>query len=381
MTIKNLKKFLEKQAPSLFFDLSIQALKGKRIAIDGHYWMYNTLASATSIIVKETNVAVEDPSEKKILNRWLQSSFTMIDFFLKNGVGIVFVFDGIHELPEKTETRQKRRDDREKTKKKANILKEKIRNEDPLLVKEKDVFELKKLMAQAISLPQDYFELYKRVIYAAGIPCLQAKTEGEKLCSMLCREGKVSAVFSSDSDNIAYGCPLIINEYKIGYPYSDSVLHCIKADQVAEALKMTQAQFLDLCIMAGCDYNNNIPQKGVSRAFKLIQDHGSIDALSDKLDIACLKHQRCRELLSPDLSDDLIDEVMFEYSLDLNPSRLVDARVIFQDAGVEGQLNYFADLYKLLKNNGYQTTGGLLKLNITPAVRAKAKFSFDSDEE
>ena len=41
-------------------------------------------------------------------------------------------------------------------------------------------------------------------------------------------------------------------------------------------LDMTKEQFIDLCILLGCDYCESIKGIGQATAFKLIKEHGSL---------------------------------------------------------------------------------------------------------
>ena len=49
-------------------------------------------------------------------------------------------------------------------------------------------------------------------------------------------------------------------------------------------------QFIDLCILCGCDYSGKITNIGPVKAYKYIQDHGSIEGV--------LSHIACDEKLS-----------------------------------------------------------------------------------
>lgn len=43
-------------------------------------------------------------------------------------------------------------------------------------------------------------------------------------------------------------------------------------------------QFIDLCIMLGCDYTNSIKGIGPKRAIELIKTHKSLETIIEKLD-------------------------------------------------------------------------------------------------
>ncbi len=47
-----------------------------------------------------------------------------------------------------------------------------------------------------------------------------------------------------------------------------------------QGLGMSMDRFIDLCIMCGCDYANNIRGIGPMRSLQLIQKHGSIEVKS-----------------------------------------------------------------------------------------------------
>lgn len=48
-------------------------------------------------------------------------------------------------------------------------------------------------------------------------------------------------------------------------------------DVALQRLGLTQPQFVDLCIMCGCDYASNIRGIGPVRALEAIRKHGSLE--------------------------------------------------------------------------------------------------------
>jgi len=53
--------------------------------------------------------------------------------------------------------------------------------------------------------------------------------------------------------------------------------------QVLEELELTMDQFIDLCILCGCDYCDSIKGIGGQTALKLIRQHGSIESILENL--------------------------------------------------------------------------------------------------
>lgn len=59
-------------------------------------------------------------------------------------------------------------------------------------------------------------------------------------------------------------------------------------------LELSMEQFIDLCIMCGCDYASNIRGIGAVRALSLIKQHGSIEAvIKVGRAVACLQAATC----------------------------------------------------------------------------------------
>ena len=54
--------------------------------------------------------------------------------------------------------------------------------------------------------------------------------------------------------------------------------------KIIYSLEFTHEQFIDLCILMGCDYCDTIKGIGPKRAIDLIKEHKSIDRIIEKLD-------------------------------------------------------------------------------------------------
>ena len=171
------------------------------------------------------------------------------------------------------------------------------------------VTELRKKYNQTSTCRQEEIEKIIEIMDAFGIPFFIAKGDGEKLCSMLCREGKVEAVFSTDSDLIALGTPIILNEFpKTQYKNGKKIetFSAIVFEPLLSSLQLSYDTFVDLCIMSGCDYNENIPRLGVGKAYKLLVTHHTIENLPDKYPTDILNYHVCRSLFKYEKFSNLI---------------------------------------------------------------------------
>lgn len=320
MGISGLNRLLKRHAPYAFGEITLDQLRGTRVAIDCYNWIHTSYPSAKKTVIYRTNVAKEDPDEDEIFREWMALLFDFIRNWVNYSITPVFVFDGNAPM-EKSDTRKKRREDQQKTRDRMLEARDKVRNSNPLLITAVMIDDLRKRMVNTRSIAAESIEYMKALLKKLGIPYLQAKNEGEQLCSMLAREGVVSAVYSADTDNSAYGTPLRITGFSGLKPTSTGYVmkcKCVWHENVLKQLDYTHDKFIDLCILAGCDYNTNMPKIAIFTAYKLLNQYQTIDAFpaSEYIHLHVLKHHRCRQMFTPVPSESLIEEGFMEYQRD-----------------------------------------------------------------
>jgi flap endonuclease-1 len=309
MTIKGLNPWLKEHAPHALSQITITELSGTRVAIDAYNWIYQQYFQAKKRIIENTNVAVEDPNPEAIFCEWMRLLCEFVKTWVTHSITPVFVFDG--EAPmEKGETQKKRQERRQHDYDRLMAKKDFIRKGDSLSYTETDIEELRKYMRNYRDLPKSHLERFREVLREMGLPVVDAKWEGEQLCSMLAREGKVSAVYSTDTDNIAYGAPLLLNGFVESFYTAEGWpiprFSCVWYDNILLELGYSRQQFVDLCIMAGCDYNRNMPRIAIKTAYKHLNRWASLDNFPpEEYALSCLEYERCRQLFSPVSSGDI----------------------------------------------------------------------------
>ncbi|KAM3866046.1 putative flap endonuclease 1 homolog [Diretmus argenteus] len=107
-----------------------------------------------------------------------------------------------------------------------------------------------------------------------GVPIIQAPGDGEALCAQLVREGTAEAVASEDMDTLPFGGNVLIRQLNAK---RDSEVIEYSLPKLLDILKMTYEEFVDLCILLGCDYCDKIAGLGPKRALTLIQQHRTIE--------------------------------------------------------------------------------------------------------
>jgi flap endonuclease-1 len=111
-----------------------------------------------------------------------------------------------------------------------------------------------------------------------GIPWVEAPCEAEAECAALCRAGKAYATATEDMDALAHATPILLRHLSYSAGAGKDVISIEHATVLAET-GLTQEQFVDFCILCGCDYCDTIRGIGPTHAFQLIQEHGRIEGV------------------------------------------------------------------------------------------------------
>lgn len=163
------------------------------------------------------------------------------------------------------------------------------------------------LTNQTTKVEAKYTEMVKEFLDIMGISYITADGEAETLAAWLCNLQKVDAVLSEDTDVMVYGTPIFLSKFDTK---KDTVV-LVDYNDVLKGLSMDAGMFRDLCIFCRCDYNKHenkvmMPSKtgklvgvGPGRAYDLIKDYGSFEAIEAKrgdIDLSPLKWKRCREI-------------------------------------------------------------------------------------
>ena len=308
MGIANLNNFLRKYCIEVFEEIHISEYAYMKVAID------------TSLFLCKFKAIHQE--------KWLEAFIKLVSCLRRNEIHCVFIYD-YGAPPEKEAEKAERRAQQDKNKKRVLELEtslEKYYNigilDDNLLEIYKKATDLKpkkrllsnvnknddsididiiiqkidKMKKNILNISQSDFELTKQLFDILNIPYFNAPMEAETCCADLCKRGIVDAVMSEDTDVLAYSTPVFLTKIDV---YNDKCIR-IYHNKVLEALELSKEQFLDLCIMFGCDYNKNIPKIGPETSYKYIKKYGSIDEIEDKLeiDISILNHNRTRELFT-----------------------------------------------------------------------------------
>lgn len=121
-----------------------------------------------------------------------------------------------------------------------------------------NIAQMRKLLKSTVFYPKRFIdkildELVANGITVCGVPAI---SEGEKLCSILCKLGYCQAVYSGDSDSVVLGTRCIIRSIT----KNTSTVYFY--EEILDRLKMDDKQFLSMCIGIGSDYSLGAPGLG-----------------------------------------------------------------------------------------------------------------------
>jgi 5'-3' exonuclease len=106
------------------------------------------------------------------------------------------------------------------------------------------------------------------------IPFIKAEFEADAMCAKLYKENIISACMSDDMDMLALGCGSTIK-------FDNGKIIEFDMDHVKKTLGLSHEQFVDMCILFGCDYLRHSIRLDCDDVYDMIKKHGSLlDALS-----------------------------------------------------------------------------------------------------
>ena len=94
------------------------------------------------------------------------------------------------------------------------------------------------------------------------------------------KHGLAYGTASEDMDSLTFGTNFLLR----GFNSKKEPILQIELAQVLEGFGMTQDEFIDLCILCGCDYSTNIPGIGPIKAFKYMEECKNIEAIIKKIE-------------------------------------------------------------------------------------------------
>ena len=267
MGIKNLMKLIKDKSPNAITELDTSQFKNKKIAIDTSIILYQSVIAIKS---KSNLVGPTGNSTSHILGILLKTLY-----YLKINIIPVHIFDG-----KPPELKMKVLEDRFKIR--QNAIDKLIEIDDKEKDKEKDDkdelsdIDKLRLIKQSISISQDEMSEVKEIVKLLGVPYIEAPQEADSQCAYLSRNNLVDYVASEDMDILTFGCKNLLK----GFMKRNMVN--INLEMILSEMEINMDQFIDLCILLGCDYTDSIDGVGLKKAYELIKKYKNIEMIITK---------------------------------------------------------------------------------------------------
>ncbi|CAN8024666.1 unnamed protein product, partial [Ixodes persulcatus] len=190
---------------------------------------------------------------------------------IENGIKPVYVFDGKPPGMKSSEL-EKRQERREVAEKELEKAEEAGNQED-----------INKFSKRLVKVTRQHGEDCKRLLGLMGVPYIEAPCEAEAQCAELVKGGKVYGTATEDMDGLTFGTNVLLRHMT----YSEARKMPIKEfnlERVLSGLELNRDEFIDLCILLGCDYCESIRGIGPKRAIELIKQHKSIEKIISSID-------------------------------------------------------------------------------------------------
>lgn len=230
---------------------------GRKVAIDASMSLYSFLVAVRSDGQQLMNESGETTSH-------LMGMFYRTLRIVDNGIKPLYVFDGAPpklksgELAKRFQRKSEAQEQHEEAKETGTAE------------------EIEKFSRRTVRVTREHNEEARRLLKLMGVPYVIAPTEAEAQCAVLARAGKVFAAASEDMDTLTFNSPVLLRKLTFSEQRKEPIQE-IHLDKVLEGLEMELKQFIDLCILLGCDYVDPIKGIGPKVALNLIREHKTLE--------------------------------------------------------------------------------------------------------
>jgi flap endonuclease-1 len=275
--------------------LTLGALRGRVLAVDGHGELYQFLA----LIRLRDGTPLRD-SHGRITSHLAGLFYRVTRLIADHGLRFVFVFDGKPPARKAAEIERRR----------AVRLRYEIDRDAALRAGDLAAAYSKATMTSRLT--AEMVQEARELLRLLGIPTVQAPSEGEAQAAHMAASGAVWAAGSKDYDSLLFGAPRVVRFLTVsGKEFLPSqgtfrpiVPELIDLEHLLTTLSITRAQLIDVGILVGTDFNDGIKGIGPKKALKLVQTHGAIERMPAAIRDAIVDVDGVRQIYrSPDVTN------------------------------------------------------------------------------
>ena len=146
-----------------------------------------------------------------------------------------------------------------------------------------DQEDINRYTKRLVRVTKEHNEDVRRLLRLMGVPIVEAPSEAEAQCAELVKKDVVWAAATEDMDALTFGSARLLRHLTASEQRKLPIVEVDLAVALA-GLGLSMAEFIDLCILCGCDYTGSIRGIGPTTALKLIKEHHSIEGVLRHID-------------------------------------------------------------------------------------------------
>jgi flap endonuclease-1 len=256
MGIKNLLKLIN-MYPDLVEEKEIIEYKNKKIAIDISILLYQ-------VVISVRNTGSDLTNNKGEVTSHILGLFNKTIKLLENKIIPVYVFDG-----KPPDLKRKVLDIRRSIRKKA---------EEKMSLAETEEEKIK-YFKRSVTISKKQLDECRELLDLMGIPYVNAPEEADSQCAWLAEQNLVDAVLTEDMDILTFGSPKIVRNLT---SQKKKPLE-INLNKIKDKFGWTQNNFIEICVLFGCDYSDHITDISFLKLFHEYQKNKNIHKVLNKL--------------------------------------------------------------------------------------------------
>jgi flap endonuclease-1 len=263
---------IQDEAAAAVKEQDMKAYTGRKVAIDASMAMYQFMVAVRSAEHSGNGANTMLMNEAGEVTSHIQGLFNRTIRMMTNGLKPCYVFDGkpptlkSGELAKRTKNRTKA----------AEELKS-AQDRD-------DTDAMNKYSSRLVKVTRENNEDAKTLLRLMGVPVIEAPCEAEAQCAVLAKAGVVYATGTEDMDALTFATPYLLKKLTFSAGQQQPIQQVNHA-KLLEGLGLTNDEFIDLCILCGCDYCDKIPGIGPKTALKLLKKHHCIEEIVKNIDL------------------------------------------------------------------------------------------------
>lgn len=230
MGIRYLNTYMKNKCNNGIKTMQLKELAGCSLAIDISIYMYR--------------YEMED--------KLIENTVALINILLSYNINPVFVFDG-KPPEEKTQTLNIRKERRKEASEQCKEILEKINSGEADC---NDLYNYERFKQESTRITREKVNTIKKIISGFNLTQYTANGEADELCAFLVLNGYCWGCMSDDMDMFVYGCNNIVRDVDI---YKQTAV-VYNLPVILYELNINYANFKQVCILAGTDYNNNMSE-------------------------------------------------------------------------------------------------------------------------